>query len=122
MTRREPEELKSDLVTPLAWSQGPDGEDCWKEPGGERGAEGNEERESASEREGRAQAAKTPKSVIGGLKKDEGAALKDTAVRKHLEDLNLDPQPGTPEQAAAMLNNDIKRWGDVIARAKIPKQ
>jgi len=44
------------------------------------------------------------------------------SVRKRLEDLNLDPHPGTPEQAAALLNNDIKRWGDVIVRAKIEKQ
>jgi len=30
--------------------------------------------------------------------------------------------PGTPEQAAALLASEIKRWGDVINAAKIPKQ
>jgi tripartite-type tricarboxylate transporter receptor subunit TctC len=43
-------------------------------------------------------------------------------VKKKLEDLNLDPHPGTPEQAAALLYNDMRRWGGVIERAKIPKQ
>jgi tripartite-type tricarboxylate transporter receptor subunit TctC len=71
---------------------------------------------------GLAAPAKTPKDVIARLNKDIVAALNDPAVRKRLEDLNLDPHPGTPEQAAALLNNDIKRWGDVIVRAKIEKQ
>ena len=66
--------------------------------------------------------AKTPKDVVARLNKDIVAALNDPAVRKRLEDLNLDPHPGTPEQAAALLHNDIKRWGDVIVRAKIQKQ
>jgi tripartite-type tricarboxylate transporter receptor subunit TctC len=77
---------------------------------------------SAASWNGLAVPAKTPKEVIARLNKDVNAALSDPAVRKRLEDLNLDPHPGTPEQAAALLNNDIKRWGEVIVRAKIPKQ
>jgi tripartite-type tricarboxylate transporter receptor subunit TctC len=77
---------------------------------------------SAASWNGLAVPAKTPKEVIARLNKEVNAALADPAVRKRLEDLNLDPHPGTPEQAAALLNNDIKRWGEVIARAKIPKQ
>jgi len=34
----------------------------------------------------------------------------------------VEPYPGTPAEAAALLNNDIKRWGEVIERAKIAKQ
>jgi tripartite-type tricarboxylate transporter receptor subunit TctC len=64
----------------------------------------------------------TPKDVVARLNRDIVAALNDPAVRKRLEDLNLDPHPGTPEQAAALLNSDIKRWGEVIVRAKIPHQ
>jgi tripartite-type tricarboxylate transporter receptor subunit TctC len=64
----------------------------------------------------------TPKDVVARLNKEVVAALNDPAVRKRLEDLNLDPHPGTPEQAEALLNNDIKRWGEVIVRAKIPRQ
>jgi tripartite-type tricarboxylate transporter receptor subunit TctC len=77
---------------------------------------------SAASWNGLAVPAKTPKAVVDRLNKDIVAALHDPAVRKRLEDLNLDPHPGTPEQAAALLNNDIKRWGDVIERAKIPRQ
>jgi len=66
--------------------------------------------------------AKTPKEVVARLNRDVVAALKDPVVKKKLEDLNLDPHPGTPEQAAAMLNDDIRRWGSVIERAKLPKQ
>lgn len=66
--------------------------------------------------------AKTPRDVVDRLNRDVVAALKDPAVKKKLEDLNLDPHPGTPEQAAALLNNDIRRWGSVIERAKIAKQ
>lgn len=66
--------------------------------------------------------ANTPKEIVDRLSRDIAAALNDPAVKKRLEDLNLDPHPGTPEQAAALLNNDIKRWSVVIARAKIARQ
>ena len=65
---------------------------------------------------------RTPKDVVARLNREIVAALNDPGVRKRLEDLNLDPHPGTPEQAAALLNGDIKRWGDVIVRAKVPRQ
>jgi tripartite-type tricarboxylate transporter receptor subunit TctC len=64
----------------------------------------------------------TPKDVVARLNKEINAALNDPAVHKRLIELNLDPQPGTSEQAAALLQNDIKRWGEVITRAKIGKQ
>lgn len=66
--------------------------------------------------------AKTPKDIVERLNRDVVAALKDPVVKKKLEDLNLDPHPGTPEQAVAMLNNDMRRWSEVIERARIPKQ
>ena len=66
--------------------------------------------------------AKTPRDIVERLNRDVVAALKDPMVKKKLEDLNLGPHPGTPEQAAAMLNDDMRRWGGVIERAKIPKQ
>jgi len=66
--------------------------------------------------------AHTPKEIVARLNREITAALNDPDVKKRLEALNLDPQPGTPEQVAALLNNDIKRWGDVIVRAKIPRQ
>ncbi len=76
----------------------------------------------ASSWNGLAVPAGTPKDVVARLNKEINAALNDPAVHKRLVELNLDPQPGTPEQAAALLHNDIKRWGEVITRAKIGKQ
>lgn len=66
--------------------------------------------------------AKTPQAVVDRLNKEVNEALRDPEVRKKLEALNLDPHPGTPAEAAAMLNGDIKRWGEVITRAKIERQ
>ena len=66
--------------------------------------------------------AKTPKEVVARLNREINAALNDAGVKKQLQELNLDPQPGTPEQAVALLGSDIKRWNDVIVRAKIPRQ
>ncbi|MET4580315.1 Bug family tripartite tricarboxylate transporter substrate binding protein [Ottowia thiooxydans] len=66
--------------------------------------------------------AKTPKAVVDRLSKEINVALRDPDVRKKLEALNLDPHPGTPAEAAAMLNGDIQRWTEVISRAKIERQ
>ena len=66
--------------------------------------------------------ARTPPDVVARLNREIVAALNDPGVRKQLQNLNLDPQPGTPEQAAALLNNDIKRWSGLIERAGIPRQ
>ena len=66
--------------------------------------------------------ARTPADVVALLNKAVGVALADAGVRQKLEALNLDPHPGTPQDAAAMLSGDIQRWGDVIARAKIERQ
>jgi tripartite-type tricarboxylate transporter receptor subunit TctC len=79
-------------------------------------------RYSAASWNGLAVPAGTPREVVARLNREVVAALKDPAVKKKLEDLNLDPHPGTPEQAAAMLNNDIRRWGEVIVRARIERQ
>lgn len=77
---------------------------------------------SAASWNGLAVPAGTPRDVVARLNREVVAALNDPAVKKKLEDLNLDPHPGTPEQAATMLQGDIKRWGDVIAKARIEKQ
>jgi tripartite-type tricarboxylate transporter receptor subunit TctC len=66
--------------------------------------------------------AKTPKSVVARLNKDIAAALASPDVKKRLADLNVDAQSCSPEQAAELLASDIKRWSEVIVRAKIPQQ
>ena len=66
--------------------------------------------------------AKTPKDVIARLNKDIALALTNPDIKKKLHELNVEALPGTPEQAAALLASETKRWGDVINAAKIPKQ
>ena len=63
----------------------------------------------------------TPPEAVQALNAAVNAALKDPAVRQRLESLNLDPHPGTPQDAATMLHGDIKRWTEVIAKAGIEK-
>ena len=76
---------------------------------------------TASSWNGLAVPAGTPNGVVARLNREVVAALNDPAVHKRLEDLTLDPWPGTPEQAATLLNRDIRRWADVIRRAGIPR-
>lgn len=66
--------------------------------------------------------AKTPSSVIARLNKDITAALNSSDVKEKLAGLNVEARASTPEQAAALLASETKRWGDVIVRAKIPTQ
>ncbi len=66
--------------------------------------------------------AKTPKDVIARLNKEIAAAVNSPDVRKKLQDLNVEARSSSPEQAAALLASETKRWGEVITRAKIPTQ
>lgn len=66
--------------------------------------------------------ARTPAAVVERLNKEIQAGLAKPEVRAKLEELGLHPQGSTPAQAAAHLAADVKRWGDVIERARIQKQ
>lgn len=66
--------------------------------------------------------AKTPKDVIARLNKEIVAAVNSPDVRKKLQDQNVEARASSPEQAAALLASETKRWGEVITRAKIPTQ
>lgn len=64
----------------------------------------------------------TPKAVVARLHKEIQTALADAEVAKKLRELNIEPRGMTPEQTTAFLQSEIKRWGDVIVKAKIPLQ
>ncbi len=64
----------------------------------------------------------TPKDVVARLHREIAAALNDPEVSKKLRDLNIEPRASTPEQTQAFLQSEIKRWGDVIVKANIPRQ
>ena len=66
--------------------------------------------------------AKTPKAVVARLNKELQTVLANPDVVKKLAELSLHAEGSTPEQAADLLGSEIKRWGEVIGRAKIEKQ
>jgi tripartite-type tricarboxylate transporter receptor subunit TctC len=66
--------------------------------------------------------AKTPREVVIKLNRELQAALANPDLRKKLADLNVEARSSTPEQLASLLTSEIRRWGEVIARAKIPRQ
>jgi tripartite-type tricarboxylate transporter receptor subunit TctC len=59
----------------------------------------------------------TPPAVIARLSAAQLAALNDTQVRDKLRQAGVTPSPGTPEEFARYLNEEIARWGRLI-RAK----
>ncbi len=65
---------------------------------------------------------KAPKEAIARLNKEIIAAVNSPDVKKRLSDLNVEARTSTPEQAAELLAQETRRWGDVITRAKIEKQ
>jgi tripartite-type tricarboxylate transporter receptor subunit TctC len=71
---------------------------------------------------GLAAPAKTPKDVIARLSREVQAALTLPDVKKRLLDLNIVAHGSTPEQLGELLTAEIRRWGEVITRAKIPQQ
>jgi tripartite-type tricarboxylate transporter receptor subunit TctC len=66
--------------------------------------------------------AATPKDRIQYLNRELNAVLATPAVKQKLASLEVDARPGTPEQLGSLLASEIKRWGDVITRANIPRQ
>jgi tripartite-type tricarboxylate transporter receptor subunit TctC len=77
---------------------------------------------SASSWNGLAVPARTPKDVIARLNREVQAALALPDVKKRLFELNLVAHGSSPEQLAELLSFEIRRWSDVIARARIQKQ
>lgn len=66
--------------------------------------------------------ARTPKDVVARLNKEVAAAVNAPDVKKKLHNLNVEARSSSPEQASELLASEIRRWGDVISRAKIQKQ
>ena len=77
---------------------------------------------TASSWNGLAVPAKTPQDVVERLAREVQAAVALPDVHKRLLDLNLVAQGSTPEQLGSLMASEVKRWGDVIARAGIPRQ
>jgi tripartite-type tricarboxylate transporter receptor subunit TctC len=65
---------------------------------------------------------RTPVPVLLRLNAELKKALATPDLKKKLADLNVDARWSTPEDLGNLLASEIRRWGDVIARAKIPRQ
>jgi tripartite-type tricarboxylate transporter receptor subunit TctC len=66
--------------------------------------------------------AKTPRPVIDRLQRAAQQALALPAVQQQLQALGVRAQGSTPEQAQQLLASEIKRWGEVIVKARIEVQ
>jgi tripartite-type tricarboxylate transporter receptor subunit TctC len=66
--------------------------------------------------------AKTPKDIVAKLHDAAEKALASPDVKKRLADLGVEAGASSPEVLGELLKAEIKRWGEVIARANIPKQ
>jgi tripartite-type tricarboxylate transporter receptor subunit TctC len=58
--------------------------------------------------------AATPKDIIAKLNAEFNKALKLPELSKRLGDEGADPVGGTPEQFAALIKDDIPRWGKIV--------
>ena len=56
----------------------------------------------------------TPRDVIARLNAEFNKALKQSELAKRLGDEGADPAGGTPEQFAALIKDEIPRWGKVV--------
>ncbi len=56
----------------------------------------------------------TPKDVIARLNAEFNKALQQPELRKKLGDEGADPAGGTPEQFAALIKDEIPRWGRIV--------
>ena len=61
----------------------------------------------------------TPSAVIGRLQRSAAAAVALPAVRDALRDLGVRAQAGTPAEQAALLEREIRHWGEVVRAAGI---
>jgi tripartite-type tricarboxylate transporter receptor subunit TctC len=64
----------------------------------------------------------TPRDIVDRLASETRAVLATDALKKQLAELSVQARSSTPAELGQLLDSEIKRWSDVIARAGIPKQ
>jgi tripartite-type tricarboxylate transporter receptor subunit TctC len=65
---------------------------------------------------------RTPRAVIDRLNREINMALAVPELKQRLQDLGIDPRPGTPEALRDLLAADIAKWRNVIRKAGIQPQ
>jgi tripartite-type tricarboxylate transporter receptor subunit TctC len=66
--------------------------------------------------------ARTPSTVVQRLHHELQIILGMTDVKTRLSELSLYAQGSTPEQVSDVLRADIRRWSELIAKAKIERK
>jgi tripartite-type tricarboxylate transporter receptor subunit TctC len=66
--------------------------------------------------------ARTPRPVVERLQRALQESLAGADLKQRLADLGVDARSSTPEQLASLLAGEIRRWSQVIERARIPRQ
>ncbi len=61
----------------------------------------------------------TPKDVVARLNAEFNKALQQPDLRKKLGDEGADAVGGTPEQFAALIKDEIQRWGKVVKESGV---
>lgn len=59
----------------------------------------------------------TPRDIINRLNTEFNKALQNPELRQKLNNEGADPEGGTPEQFAELINKEILRWGKVVAES-----
>lgn len=59
----------------------------------------------------------TPAPIIERLNRELVAAMRDPATNEKLKAQYMDAEPGTPQQFAAFMQQELKKWGPVIKRS-----
>jgi tripartite-type tricarboxylate transporter receptor subunit TctC len=64
----------------------------------------------------------TPRAIIDRLNKALNAALATDEVRKRIIQEGAEPEPGTPEQQAAIIDREETKWSKIIHAAGLTPQ
>ncbi len=64
----------------------------------------------------------TPDAILARLEAATRQALAEPTVQRRLQALGVRPHAGGPAELAALLDREIRRWGEVIRKAGIESQ
>ena len=59
----------------------------------------------------------TPQQIVNRLSTETAKALQNADIREKFVAQGVDPVSSTPDQFAAMMKSEIKKWRKVIAAA-----
>lgn len=65
---------------------------------------------------------KTARPIVDRLNREVNAVLGQPDFRRRLAELAVTPLGGSPEDMGKLLVSEIKRWGAIVAQAKIERQ